>query len=67
MYFIEKKCAQNEIRTRTPVTALPPQSSVSTNSTIWALLVNIGESMKRKRAKHVLLSPMYNISRTIRT
>ncbi len=28
--------AQNRIRTCTPLRALPPQSSVSTNFTIWA-------------------------------
>jgi hypothetical protein len=29
-------CAQDRIRTCTPVKALPPQSSVSTNFTTWA-------------------------------
>ena len=33
---INWNCAQREIRTPTPVKALPPQDSVSTNSTIWA-------------------------------
>ena len=31
-------CAQDWIRTSTPVKALPPQSSVSTNFTTWAYL-----------------------------
>ena len=30
-------CAQNEIRTRTPVTAPPPQSGASTNFATWAI------------------------------
>ena len=32
----ERLCAQDWIRTSTPVKALPPQSSVSTNFTTWA-------------------------------
>ncbi len=32
-------CAQNKTRTCTPKPALPPQSSVSTNFTIWASLL----------------------------
>ena len=33
--------AQNKIRTCTPLQALPPQSSVSTNFTIWAFVFAI--------------------------
>ena len=32
----EDGCAQKETRTPTPFPALPPQDSVSTNSTTWA-------------------------------
>ena len=34
----ERLCAQDWIRTSTPVKALPPQSSVSTNFTTWAFI-----------------------------
>jgi len=35
--------AQDEIRTRTPLQALPPQSSVSTSSTTWAGAAKVGD------------------------
>ena len=37
---LQSPCAQREIRTPTPFRALPPQDSVSTNSTIWAKVVS---------------------------
>lgn len=41
LFLFFTKCAQNETRTHTPEPALPPQSSVSTNFTTWALLSRI--------------------------
>gem|GEM_PF-1875280 len=32
---------QDETRTHTPLLALPPQSSVSTNSTTWAFQLEV--------------------------
>jgi hypothetical protein len=41
--------AQNRIRTCTPLRALPPQSSVSTNFTTWAEYVDAFASFERWR------------------
>ena len=38
-FVLETDCAQDWTRTSTPVKALPPQSSVSTNFTTWAELL----------------------------
>ena len=52
MNNISLECAQDEIRTHTPKPALPPQSSVSTNSTTWAKKIDSLNCQFQRRAKN---------------